>query len=167
MYDNFRWFLGAGPWPEFDRWAYWEKFDYWVVFWGVGVIGLSGLILWFPVFFTRFLPGWIINVAIIIHGHEALLAAGFIFTIHFFNTHLRPEKFPMDTVIFTGRLSREEMEYDKPLEFERLIAEGTIEARTVPPPSRWLSTAAILYGDLLILVGLVLLFLILMGEFLY
>ena len=74
-----------------DRYTYWEKFDYWAVFWGMGIIGASGLFLWFPVFFSRFLPGWIFNVALLIHGEEALLAVGFIFTMHFFNGHLRPE----------------------------------------------------------------------------
>ncbi|MFV0268316.1 MAG: hypothetical protein ACK5HT_14405 [Draconibacterium sp.] len=78
----------------------WVKFDYFAVFWGVMVIGSTGLMLWFPETFTKILPGWLINVAQIIHSDEALLAVGFIFTIHFFNTHLRPESFPMDTVIF-------------------------------------------------------------------
>ncbi len=71
------------------------------MFWGVAVIGMTGLMLWFPTVFTRVMPGWMINVATTIHSDEALLAVGFIFTIHFFNTHFRPEKFPMDTVIFT------------------------------------------------------------------
>ncbi len=100
--DTLKWFLGRGPRPEYGRWTYWEKFDYFAVFWGVAVIGFSGLILWFPEFFTKLFPGWLINVAMIIHSDEALLAVGFIFTIHFFNTHLRPDAFPMDTVIFTG-----------------------------------------------------------------
>ena len=87
---------------SYGRWTYWEKFDYFAVFWGIFVIGSTGLMLWFPELFTRFLPGWLINVATIIHTDEALLATGFIFTVHFFNTHLRPEKFPMDI----GRLHR-------------------------------------------------------------
>ena len=98
------WFFGRGPRPRYGRWTYWEKFDYFAVFWGVMIIGSSGLLLWFPEFFTHVLPGWTINVATIIHSEEALLAAGFIFTIHFFNGHLRPEKFPMDPVVFTGRM---------------------------------------------------------------
>jgi len=167
MYHNLKWFFGDEPRPRFDRWTYWEKFDYWAVFWGVGVIGISGLILWFPEFFTKFFPGWVVNVAIIIHSDEALLASAFIFTIHFFNTHLRPEKFPMDTVIFTGRISPEEMEYDRPVEYERLIEEGRMEELKVSPPSRWLSTAGILFGYFLLLIGLILLFLILIGQFLY
>ena len=114
-----KWFVGRGPRPNYGRWTYWEKFDYMAVFWGVVVIGSTGLVLWFPVFFTNFLPGWLINVAQIIHSDEALLAVGFIFTIHFFNTHLRPESFPMDTVIFTGHVPLEEYKEDRPREVER------------------------------------------------
>ncbi len=105
-----KWFVGRGPAPRYGRWTYWEKFDYMAVFWGVVIIGSTGLCLWFPEFFTRVLPGWSINVATIIHSDEALLATGFIFTIHFFNTHFRPEKFPMDPVIFTGSMSLAELE---------------------------------------------------------
>ncbi len=165
IYDNFRWFFGLGPRPRFDRWSYWEKFDYWAVFWGVGIIGVSGLILWFPEFFTRFLPGWILNFSIIIHSDEALLAAGFIFIIHFFNTHLRPEKFPMDTAIFTGRLSEEELKFDKPLEYERIVKEGG-DTRRVPPPPRWLLSAGIIFGDVLLISGFILLVFIIYGQFL-
>ncbi|MFI5362772.1 MAG: cytochrome c3 family protein [Elusimicrobiota bacterium] len=131
-----KWFLGRGPRPRFDRWTYWEKFDYWAVFWGVSIIGASGLVLWFPEIFARVLPGWIFNVATVIHSDEALLAAGFIFTIHFFHTHLRPGKFPMDDVIFTGRISEEELKAERPEEYERLAAEGRLaEFRRPPPPA--------------------------------
>ncbi len=122
-----KWFLGMGPRPRYGRWTYWEKFDYFAVFWGIAVIGSTGLSLWFPVFFTRVLPGWFINVATIIHSDEALLATGFIFTVHFFNTHLRPEKFPMDTVVFTGHMPLAELKRDKPLEYETLVAAGKLE----------------------------------------
>ena len=122
-----KWFVGRGPKPQYGRWTYWEKFDYMAVFWGVGVIGLSGLILWFPEIFTRFMPGWLINVAQIIHSDEALLAVGFIFTIHFFNTHFRPEAFPMDTVIFTGHLPIEVYKEDRPKEYEELLRSGKID----------------------------------------
>lgn len=126
-----RWFFGRGQKPQFDRWTYWEKFDYFAVFWGVFAIGLSGLIMWFPEFFTRFMPGWIINIALIVHSDEALLAAGFIFTIHFFNTHFRLEKFPMDTVIFSGRISKAEMLHERRRWYDRLVAEGRLEEHRV------------------------------------
>jgi cytochrome b subunit of formate dehydrogenase len=126
-----KWFFGKGPKPQFDRWTYWEKFDYFAVFWGVAIIGASGLVMWFPEFFTRFLPGWIINVALIVHSDEALLAAGFIFSIHFFNTHFRIEKFPMDTVIFSGRVSRGELIHERKRWYDRMVTEGSLDQHRV------------------------------------
>lgn len=128
-----KWFLGRGEKPAYGRWTYWEKFDYFAVFWGVFVIGSTGLMLWFPEFFTLFVPGWFLNVATIIHSDEALLAVGFIFTVHFFNTHLRPEKFPMDIVVFTGRMTVEELQEDKPQEYEELVRTGRLEQKLVEP----------------------------------
>jgi cytochrome b subunit of formate dehydrogenase len=128
---SLKWFLGRGTRPLYGRWTYWEKFDYFAVFWGIFVIGSTGLMLWFPEFFTNFFPGWFINVATVIHSDEALLAVGFIFTVHFFNTHLRPEKFPMDIVIFTGRMPLEEFKEDKPAEYQALVKNGTLEEHLV------------------------------------
>lgn len=122
-----KWFWGRGPRPRYGRWTYWEKFDYLAVFWGVAVIGLSGLMLWFPEFFAKFLPGWLVNVATIIHSDEALLAVGFIFTIHFFNTHLRPDAFPMDTVIFTGVVPFEHYKHERPRAVEDLRNSGMLK----------------------------------------
>lgn len=130
---SLRWFVGKGERPEYGRWTYWEKFDYFAVFWGIFVIGSTGLTLWFPEFFTKFVPGWFLNVATIIHSDEALLATGFIFTIHFFNTHLRPEKFPMDIVIFTGRVPLEEFKLDRPAEYKKLVESGKLEEYLVEP----------------------------------
>ncbi len=133
LVGTLKWFVGMGRRPRYGRWTYWEKFDYFAVFWGIFIIGSTGLMLWFPVLFTRVLPGWLINVATIIHSDEALLATGFIFTVHFFNTHLRPEKFPMDIVVFTGRMSLAEFKRDKPAEYEELVASGKLEENLVEP----------------------------------
>jgi cytochrome b subunit of formate dehydrogenase len=126
-----KWFFGKGPKPQFDRWTYWEKFDYFSVFWGVAIIGFSGLIMWFPIFFSKFMPGWFINIALIVHSDEALLAAGFIFTVHFFNTHFRLEKFPMDTVIFSGRVSKSELLHERRTWYDRLVKTGGLEGTRV------------------------------------
>ncbi len=130
---SIRWFLGKGPRPQYGRWTYWEKFDYFAVFWGMMVIGSTGLMLWFSELFTIVIPGWFLNVATIVHSDEALLAVGFIFTVHFFNTHLRPEKFPMDIVIFTGRMPLEEFREDKPGEYAELVRRGELEQHLVEP----------------------------------
>ena len=167
IYHSFRWFFGMGPRPQFDRFTYWEKFDYWAVFWGVGMIGVSGLFLWFPEFFGRFMPGWAFNIATVIHSDEALLAAGFIFTIHYFNTHLRPEKFPMDPVIFSGRLSFHELKHDRPLEYQRLVEENRLEQAYAEPQQAWITDVGILFVFAVVLIGFFLLVLIVIGQFFY
>jgi cytochrome b subunit of formate dehydrogenase len=158
---HLRWFVGLGPQPKFDHFTYWEKFDYWAVFWGMGIIGGSGLVLWFPELFAHLLPGWMFNIAMLIHGEEALLAVGFIFTIHFFNGHLRPEKFPMDSVIFTGRITLKEMEEERPDEYERLVRMGRIDeyASAAAPP--WVYQVGRTAGGLAVVFGLVMVALIL------
>jgi cytochrome b subunit of formate dehydrogenase len=134
LVGSVKWFINKGERPQYGRWTYWEKFDYFAVFWGVAVIGFTGLILWFPTFFTRFLPGWMVNVATTIHSDEALLAVAFIFSVHFFNTHFRPEKFPIDTVIFTGGMPLEEFKRDRPREYEQMVANGELEKHLMPAP---------------------------------
>ena len=148
-----KWFLGKGPRPAYGRWTYWEKFDYFAVFWGIAVIGSTGLMLWFPEFFTKFIPGSFINVATIIHSDEALLAVGFIFTVHFFNTHLRPEKFPMDIVIFTGRMDVDELQRDKPSEYDALVRSGTLNRQLVEPYQPIVIKSVRIFGWIALTVG--------------
>jgi predicted CXXCH cytochrome family protein len=157
---SIKWFLGLGSRPKYGRWTYWEKFDYMAVFWGIGVIGISGLILWFPELFTKILPGWLINVAMIVHSDEALLAVGFIFTIHFFNTHLRPESFPLDPVIFTGTVLLDEYKKDRPEEYKYLKDSGELKKSVVLKeisPKKLLTLRIFGYSFLIIGITLILL----------
>ena len=168
-----KWFFGRGPQPRFGRYSYMEKFDYFAELWGVGAIGFTGLMLWQPEFFGRFFPGVLFNVAIIVHSYEAMIATAFIFTIHFFNVHLRPDKWPLDAVMFTGRATLHYMEEEHPLVAERLrldiVAEVAPSERAVvdkpaPAPSRWMNVAGAAGGLVLLGVGLVLIGLILWGS---
>jgi cytochrome b subunit of formate dehydrogenase len=161
MVAHLRWFLRLGPQPRFDHFTYWEKFDYWAVFWGMGVIGGSGLVLWFPEFFSRLLPGSWFNIALLVHGEEGLLAVGFIFTIHFFNSHLRPDKFPMDPVIFTGHVSHHELSEERPAEFERLRAERRLGDLEVPPAPGWVHRLGTIVAVIAVTLGLAMVGLIL------
>jgi cytochrome b subunit of formate dehydrogenase len=154
--DHFLWFVGRGERPLFERFTYWEKFDYWAVFWGMAIIGGSGLMLWFPEAFAWVVPGWVFNIALVVHGEEALLAVGFIFTIHFFNGHLRPEKFPMDMVIFTGSVSEQELRHERPAEYERLRRTGELDRLTVAPPRPSTWTLGRIVGTTAVTIGLVL-----------
>ena len=120
LFQHIAYFLGKGEPPQFGRFTYWEKFDYWAVFWGIAFIGSSGLVLWFPEFFSRFLPGIFFNIAYTIHSDEALLATGFIFIVHLYNAHFRAHVFPIDKSIFTGKIEATEIMERHPLEWENL-----------------------------------------------
>jgi len=164
-----KWFLGMGKRPSYGKWTYWEKFDYLAVFWGVAVIGATGLLLWFPEFFTKLgVPGLVINIATIIHSDEALLATGFIFTVHFFNTHFRPDKFPMDKVIFTGSVPIEELKKDRPRLYKELVASGEFEKYLVDPPSKRFLIAVKIFGFAALATGIIFIILIIYSMvFLY
>jgi cytochrome b subunit of formate dehydrogenase len=151
-----KWFLYMSPPPKLERWTYWEKFDYWAVFWGIGMIGVSGLLLSMPEFFSRVLPGEAINVAAVIHGEEALLAVGFIFVFHFFHNHLRPENFPIDISIYTGRIPLERFKHERSDQYNRMVEEGTLDDLIVGPPSRATTFLATLFGSSIVIIGLVL-----------
>lgn len=153
-FNMFRWFFYLGPKPKLDRFTYWEKFDYFAVFWGVPVIGFSGLMLWFPNFFTIFLPGEVLNIAMIVHSEEALLATAFIFAFHFFHNHLRPENFPMDIVMFTGKMRLSWFKEERPVEYERMVEEGTLDTIIVPPPSLKFRVFARIFGFIAYFIGL-------------
>ena len=162
----FKWFVDKGPRPQFERWTYYEKFDYWAVFWGVAVIGGSGLALSFPAVTATYLPGWVLNVATLVHGEEAFLAAVFLFTVHFFNNHFRPDKLPPpDVVMFTGTQSLAEFRHAHGAQYQRMLESGELEKYLVDAPSRPLHVGSVIVGLTLLLFGLCLLVLIGMAFF--
>ena len=156
FFGNLKYFLYLGDRPEGDRWTYFEKFDYLAVFWGVAIIGLSGLFLWFPGFFTSFLPGWTLNAAHVVHSDEALLATGFIFFFHFFHTHLRPESFPMDLVVFLGKMPIERFKAERPLEYQRIVENGELDDYLVEAPNRRQIRDAYMFGTIFLVIGIIL-----------
>lgn len=141
--QQWKYFFGKGPRPRFGRYGYMEKMDYIGEVWGFVVIGGSGFLLWFPEFFGRWMPGWLFNVATVFHAYEAMLAAAFLFTIHFFNVHLRPDKFPLDAVMFTGRATLDYMEEEHPEMMDQIEAHAGLPETTDPipdhraPPPTW------------------------------
>lgn len=125
--QNLAYFLGLRKErPAFAKFTYFEKFDYWAVFWGIAIIGGSGLVLWFPTLATKVLPGIAVNVALIMHSDEALLAVLVIFIWHFYNVHWNPEIFPMSWTMFTGRISARRLKEEHRAEYQQLVKEGAI-----------------------------------------
>jgi len=150
MYANLKWFLYLGDKPKLDRWTYWEKFDYWAVFWGMAIIGLSGVMMANAELYSRAFPGDWLNVAAVVHGEEALLAVGFITLFHFFHNHLRPENFPMDITIYTGVQPLARFKEERPVQYERAVREGRLEGMMAPPPTRFAVVFWTIYGSALI-----------------
>lgn len=153
MFHMARWFLGMGRRPTFERWAYWEKFDYWAVYLAAVVIVGSGLILWFSNPFCLILPGETLNVAKVIHSEIAILAASFLFIFHFFHTHVRPEKFPMDPSALTGLVSEEHLRQFRPEYVRRLHREGRLAELRREVPSRNRLRLVMLGGFVVLLAG--------------
>ncbi|MBU1341029.1 MAG: hypothetical protein KKE44_02820 [Proteobacteria bacterium] len=153
--SNLLYFIGKGPKPQFGRWTYWEKFDYIAELWGTIVVAVTGLMLAFPEFTTQFLPGVALNIATIIHSFEALLATAFIFSIHFFNAHMRPENFPMDTVIFTQKLPLDRFKEERPREYKEMVKTQTLEKYLVDPPKKWYSIIVSIVGWFFLSIGII------------
>jgi formate dehydrogenase gamma subunit len=109
--------------PRFRRYDFRHKVEYWSVVWGTLLMGVTGLILLFPIVTTRFLPGVAVTASRVAHSYEALLAFLAVVLWHFYNSHFAAEAFPMDTSIFTGRISAEKMREEHPLEYQELMLE--------------------------------------------
>ncbi len=124
VFDNIKYFVGLNKeGPQYERYNYMEKFDYWAVFWGMAIMAGSGLVLMFPALFTSVLPGVIVPIAKAAHSDEALLAILAIFLWHMYNVHFNPRIFPINTTIFTGKISKERMIEEHPLEYQRLVGD--------------------------------------------
>jgi cytochrome b subunit of formate dehydrogenase len=91
---------------------------------GAVVVIATGLILYFPILFTRFFPGELVPAAKVAHSNEGLMAFLVVLTWHIYNAHLNPDVFPFDFTIFNGKISRHRMETEHPLELARLTGES-------------------------------------------
>ncbi len=132
------WFVGRGQRPllKLDRYAYYEKGEFWAASAGVTIMCVTGAILWYPEVAARYLPGIVINFALVNHSGGALLAMGFVVVFwHFFHAHLRPEAFPMDKAMYAGGMPLEEYARERPLEYVRRVSEGTLDEVLVAPVS--------------------------------
>ncbi len=120
--QNMRYYFGLENQPaRCDRYDYMEKFEYWTILIGGLLMIVTGLILWFPTFIARFLPGEIIPSAKALHSNEATLIFLLNAVWHIYNSIFSPDVFPLDTSIFTGYLSRERMVREHPLELSRIV----------------------------------------------
>jgi formate dehydrogenase subunit gamma len=114
-------YIGKAEQPKYGRYSWKEKFDYWGAFWGMVMMGVTGLMMMFPFVAMKYLPYAYVQLSTIIHTDEALLATLFIFIVHWWNVHYSPEVFPMSKAWITGNLSEEQMKHEHPLEYEEAM----------------------------------------------
>jgi len=119
--------------PQGPEWTWKEKFDYWAPFWGIPILGATGLIMWNKELATRFLSGEVINFALIAHSDEALLAVLFLFIWHMYNVHFSTSVFPMGTVFLTGYLSEELMVEEHYEYYVEVMKAAGLEHEILPP----------------------------------
>lgn len=135
--DNLKYYFGLAETPaSCDRYDYKQKFEYWGVVVGGILMILTGLILWFPtVVFSLapILPGQLIPAAKATHTNEAMLAFLVIVIWHIYNSVFSPEVFPLDTAIFTGKISKERMVHEHPVEYEKVTGINPAEVHSEGP----------------------------------
>ena len=119
----FRYNLGISPVaPQFGRFNYAEKLEYWALLWGTVVMAISGFLLWFNNFTLRYFPKWVIDAATAVHFYEAVLATFSILLWHFYTVIFDPNVYPMETSWLTGKVPAEHYRETRP-EYLRSLEE--------------------------------------------
>ncbi len=112
--------------PKFGFYDYTMKAEYWALVWGTFVMAFTGFVLWFPTFFTSFLPPWVVKISETIHFYEAWLATLAIAVFHFFFVMFHPEQYPMSFTWLTGKMTVSEVQHHHPAWYEQLKAEEKV-----------------------------------------
>ncbi len=130
---NARYLAGLSPArPKFARFGYAEKMEYWAVVWGTIIMGITGLLIWFKLDVTRFLPGWVVDVATTIHYYEAILACLAIVVWHFYHVIFDPDVYPLNWACCNGRVSKHWQEEEHPLDDS--VQTDALEPGAAPNP---------------------------------
>ncbi len=131
--SNIKYYMGKNPnRPQFDRYDYTEKAEYWALVWGTFIMALTGAILWFPTFFTAWLPAWTVKIAETVHLYEAWLATLAIAVFHFFFVIFHPDQYPMSLTWITGQMTVESCKHHHPRWYERMLGEKGKKESTEP-----------------------------------
>lgn len=113
--------------PQFGKFNYAEKLEYWAFLWGTAVMALSGFLLWFNNFALRHFPKWITDVATAVHWYEALLATFSILLWHFYMVIFDPLVYPMDTAWLDGKIPADHYRHSRPSYLRALERAGLVE----------------------------------------
>ena len=125
--EAIRYNLGtAAEYPRFGKYGYKEKFQYWGATLGTFLISVTGVVLWAETFSMNYLPKVVLDITLIIHGYQGLLAFLILLFWHLYNEHLNASVFPMNKAWLTGNVEAEWLRQEHPREYEKLKREGVI-----------------------------------------
>ena len=110
--------------PQFARFGYAEKLEYWAVVWGTIIMGVTGIMIWAKIDVTHYLPRWIVDAAVTVHYYEAILACLSIVVWHFYHVIFAPDVYPMNWAWWDGQVSEHWQSEEHPLD------------RSTPPPPK-------------------------------
>lgn len=128
VFETMLYYLGLrSEKPEFARFNYAEKAEYWALVWGMFVMAGTGTMLWAKVFFGDLLPRWWLDVATAIHFYEAVLATLAIIVWHFYQVFLDPDVYPMNWAWWDGKMSFEHYREEHGLDAATLLQAATAE----------------------------------------
>jgi formate dehydrogenase gamma subunit len=106
--DVFAYYLGfSSKKPQFKRFNYAEKMEYWALVWGTFVMALTGLVIWFKVIAASAVPRWWVDVATTVHFYEAILATLAIIVWHLYQVIADPDTYPLNFAFIDGKMSVE------------------------------------------------------------
>jgi cytochrome b subunit of formate dehydrogenase len=114
--------------PEFRRFNYAEKAEYWALVWGLIVMASTGLMLWAKMSVGRYLARWWLDVATAIHLYEAILATLAIVVWHFYQVFFDPDVYPMNWAWWDGKMSFEHYREEHGLDTKTLLDAARAEA---------------------------------------
>ncbi len=134
--DNARYLTGlSSAKPKIARFGYAEKMEYWAVVWGTIIMGVTGLVIWFKIDVTKFLPRWAVDVATTIHYYEAILACLAIVVWHFYHVIFDPDVYPLNWACWNGKVTKHWHEDEHPLEHTADASQKPKQnAASSPPP---------------------------------
>jgi formate dehydrogenase gamma subunit len=138
MVDVFAYYLGfSRKKPQFKRFNYAEKMEYWALVWGTAVMAVTGLTIWFKIISTSAVPRWWVDVATTVHFYEAILATLAIVVWHFYQVILDPDTYPVNFAFLDGKMSVEHYQEEHGLDSATLsqyagAAGGEVKTHHVP-----------------------------------
>ena len=122
--------------PRYGRFSYADKFEYLALVWGTVLMGITGLVLWFPVLISRWMPRWWLDIAAALHFYEAILAVSAIFVWHFYFVIFDPDVYPLNWAFWDGKISEHHLREHHPLQYEALQQPAAQDDAAAAPESR-------------------------------